>query len=88
VITHQGPKERLAVPEGAAANNRFNSLKCQPTLIDPKQINGSNSGVSTRGDPPPQMQTPPGKGGAAEGHTNNQVTLNTAAPSIPQGGAL
>ena len=41
---------------------------------------------TNRGDPPPKMQTPAGKAGAAKA-IKNQALLPTAAPSTPQGGA-
>ena len=41
---------------------------------------------TNRGDPPPEMQTPPCEGGAAKAK-KKQATLVTAVPSTPQGGA-
>ena len=44
------------------------------------------AGIFPTGDPPPKMQTPAGKAGAAKA-IKDQAPLPTAAPSIPQGGA-
>jgi hypothetical protein len=44
----------MAVPEGAAASNKYNVLHCQHAPSDPKVSNGSLVEMSTRGDLRPE----------------------------------
>jgi hypothetical protein len=59
--------EVMAVPEGAAASNKYNVLQCQHAPSDPKVSNGSLVEVSTRGDDPPPENANAARATVADG---------------------